>query len=279
VRSYIDRLHVPLIIALFVIVVVISIVGWAWRPRSGGFPSVEGPEQVEITQNGTNSYTEVLQRTADNGATLTIQAIAASGDVPSGSWTVSVWDPGSATLCTPGSVVTEGGGAVFTVRHQTFTPYEGPLTGGSGPTPTIKDVVSTGPLYVRLCWEAHGPVGLNGAYLNAQFADISANGRSVALTSELYPDGGNTANYTIQTLNQPTDAQPNSWSWTNQKSSFDPVALTGIDESVTQHEAYLNFLSGIAFGVAGGAAISLISELLAPLRKWGPGRTADQGGD
>jgi hypothetical protein len=45
-----------------------------------------------------------------------------------------------------------------------------------------------------------------------------------------------------------------------------PLTFSAVDSSETQHDTYDAFLSGIVFGIAGGALVSLVQELVAPFR-------------
>jgi hypothetical protein len=260
-RKYLTQLHLPLIIALVLIVIVLSVYGWSSRPPADGFATVNAPAELQVTANGATALTETLQRTADNGAVLGLD-----GGEPSGEWTVVVWNLGNGYLCTPADRYLPGQDAVDVVVHQKLGPYTGGFTGGVGPNPILQQVVSHGYLYVQFCWHSHGPVSLNGAYLNAQLVPVYLNGNAGTLTSVLIPDGGNTANDTLQSLTPPTSQFAGYWQWSNEPNSSDSISATGINSSVTQHDTYLNFLSGIAFGVAGGALITLIQELFDPLR-------------
>jgi hypothetical protein len=44
------------------------------------------------------------------------------------------------------------------------------------------------------------------------------------------------------------------------------VQLTATNIQLSQHEAYLGFVSGVLFGVVGGAVVLILQELLEPIR-------------
>ncbi len=44
------------------------------------------------------------------------------------------------------------------------------------------------------------------------------------------------------------------------------ITVSAVNTSETQHDSYQAFLSGILLGVAGGAMVALIQELVAPFR-------------
>jgi hypothetical protein len=56
------------------------------------------------------------------------------------------------------------------------------------------------------------------------------------------------------------------------------LAFTAVNTSETQHDTYDAFLSGIVFGVAGGALVALIQELVAPFRSRAELRPPEPGG-
>ncbi len=91
------------------------------------------------------------------------------------------------------------------------------------------------------------------------------------------PDA-DTADYTIQSLQQPKVVMSDSWQWPADKTLPEPLAFAAVNTSETQHDTYDAFLSGIMFGVAGGALVSLIVELVAPFRSRQERRTAEPGG-
>jgi hypothetical protein len=57
-----------------------------------------------------------------------------------------------------------------------------------------------------------------------------------------------------------------------------PLEVSAVNASETQHDTYRAFLSGILFGVAGGAAIALVQELVAPFRARRELRPPEPGG-
>jgi hypothetical protein len=119
-------------------------------------------------------------------------------------------------------------------------------------------------MFVRLCWSSDGPVNLNGSYLSAQFPDVDAHSNSqdryveVPVTLLLSADGGNTADYVIQSPSTPTTFSADSWQWSDQTTASAPLRLTAVNTSASQHQTFKGFLSGIALGLAGGALIAIL---------------------
>ena len=163
---------------------------------------------------------------------------------------------------------------VVQLAHQTVKSLGETSTGG--PPVTHTQVTSDGALDVVFCWAsgAGGPVSLKGSYLSAQFpsiyfADYALNPPDVSLTQYLVPSHGDTANYALQAATAPTRSSAGQWEWSTSKYSIgsDPLRISAVDTNGTQHDSYRSFLSGIAFGVAGGALISLVTELVAPFTR------------
>jgi hypothetical protein len=56
---------------------------------------------------------------------------------------------------------------------------------------------------------------------------------------------------------------PFGWHWSGNPNGQIQVTALSIPQS--QHETYLGFVSGVMFGVAGGALVALLQETLIPL--------------
>jgi hypothetical protein len=92
-------------------------------------------------------------------------------------------------------------------------------------------------------------------------------GRPITSVARVLSITSDASLYTLQSQFSPVDATDQSWQWSSQVPVGDIVHVTAINQSVTQHETYLSFLSGIAFGIAGGAVITILQELLDPLSR------------
>ncbi len=107
---------------------------------------------------------------------------------------------------------------------------------------------------------------------SAQFPEVDANKHNqyvaVPMTRELYADGGNTADYVIQSPATPTTYSTDSWQWSAQTSAATALLhVSAANASGTQQQAFRGFLSGIALGLAGGALIAILLELIGPLSR------------
>jgi hypothetical protein len=269
--SYIGRVHLEVIAILLPVFVILVALGWVTRPQSTGFSTVPDNVLVTLNANGINGVSEVLHRTADNGAVLDITA-----DPPwsAGAWTVGIDNLDGARLCTPSELpdnVIPGltvSGPPTAVAPQRLTSL-----GTSLGVPSY-EVKSKGPMSVWLCWSSNGPVNLNGSYLSAQFPTVDAHSNSqnryvqVPMTLVLYADGGNTADYVIQSPSTPTAFSADSWQWSAQTTTASALLrLSAVDTSASQHQTFTGFLSGIALGLAGGALVAILLELVGPLSR------------
>ncbi|HXW80171.1 MAG TPA: hypothetical protein VEJ84_11775 [Acidimicrobiales bacterium] len=148
-------------------------------------------------------------------------------------------------------------------------------------------VTGHGPLLVWLCWPSGGLVSRAGAYFSAYLPPSVANALSAAnygvnnpvtppgpainniARMMLTPDLDDTADFTIQAESAPTNTWFNgfpAWRWSPSTISS-PIRVSIASTAESQHEVYYSFLSGIAFGIAGGAAVAIVQELLDPLSR------------
>jgi hypothetical protein len=268
--SYISRIHLEVIAILLPIFVVLVAFGWITRPQSNGFSGVPANMVVIAYTPGANQgASEVLHRTADNGAVLDI-TVGPPG--PMGAWTVDIESPNGAQLCTPSDLPAEGSpGLIFSGPPTRLAPQHLTSLGTRYGVPSYQ-VKSRGPLYISLCWSSHGPVNLNGSFLNAQFPQLDVNSHNqflaVRMTNVLYPDDGDTADFVIQSPATPTTTSADSWQWTASTTSANSLLrLSAVNTSASQHQTFQGFLSGLALGLAGGALIAILLELVGPISR------------
>ncbi len=77
---------------------------------------------------------------------------------------------------------------------------------------------------------------------------------------------GTTADFSVQSVVLPSTDYGGGWQWSGRPLADTPLAVSAVNTSETQHDSYQAFLSGILFGVAGGALVAIIQELVAPFR-------------
>ncbi len=138
-----------------------------------------------------------------------------------------------------------------------------------GETSAVPQVPGTSFFTVQLCWDRGAPLIASGSYLSAALSPVQASGMSSGtLTRGLALSGSSLFSYTIAGGIAPTEENARAWIWSSSLSGevgdqagYEiPViasSLPGI-----QHDNQNAFYSGILFGIAGGAALSLIPALL-----------------
>jgi hypothetical protein len=133
---------------------------------------------------------------------------------------------------------------------------------------------------VDLCWTSDRPMAFDGEFAAASLPGINAssigNGLNLPLelTRNLYFNNYQedqqpvTAQYSLQAGTLPNSTDAYGWHWAAGQGNGS-VQLTATSIQVSQHEAYLGFVSGVLFGVVGGALVLILQELLEPLRvRW-----------
>jgi hypothetical protein len=134
---------------------------------------------------------------------------------------------------------------------------------------TVSMISGTPFLTVSLCWNHGSPLITSSSYISAALSPILApSGQSGTVTRSLVLGGSSLSSYTLAGGVPPTEATAQAWVWSSSLSSeiqnqarFEiPIiasSLPGI-----QHDNQNAFYSGIFFGIAGGAAVSIIPVLL-----------------
>jgi hypothetical protein len=284
--EYVNRLHVVGMATLAVLTAGLALTGWALRPASAGFSEV--PTNFQLGFYAVPSGAPIalaLTRTGDGGgADLLVNGPVS---VPGGAWVLYVFGLGPGHLCTPATDLvslgpTKGFISVKVPRqHLKRLPpllFEDPHP---RPQPPSYEVAARGPLYVQLCWGSSSPMIVNGAYLTARFPSTFSSGpagaTSLRLTRQLNLGAGNTSDYAVQSLTQPTSVTYGGWQWSKVPAGS-PISFAAINTSVTQHDSYQAFLSGVFFGVAGGALVALVQEVVAPFRSRRELRPPEPGG-
>jgi hypothetical protein len=122
---------------------------------------------------------------------------------------------------------------------------------------------------VRLCWDRGAPLITSGSYISAALSPVLApDGQSGTVTRSLVLSGSSLSSYALAGGIPPTEESARSWIWSsslsadiqNQARYEIPIiasSLPGI-----QHDNQNAFYAGILFGIAGGAAVSVIPALL-----------------
>lgn len=138
---------------------------------------------------------------------------------------------------------------------------------------------------VNLCWRRNAPLKSDGEFVTAALPGISENNKRVialiphysgrkstlAVTQNLYFQNPLqsaqpiTSEYSLQAGSLPTRTDPFGWHWSGNSGTL--IQLTALNILDSQHAAYLGFISGVMFGIAGGAFVALLQETLEPIRR------------
>jgi hypothetical protein len=235
--------------------------------------SLRDPAAYHPLKNG--AFVESIEGPTGAGAAIEGNkpvAMLNGRNIPNSSWTFLVLDPGSARPC--GDASHKAG--VISVLERTAA--RGFVVQPS-PTPA-----STGnsrfPPSLCLHWTSGGPVNAAGPYLSARFpplqglwperaftqVPVSGDVGDASVARVLNLDGGNIANFSIQSDPHPVPFGSGTWTW---RTTHSPqvIELAAIDETETQRESNNAFYSGVLIGIAGGALIGLITELVVPLSR------------
>ena len=285
-HNYISRLHLVLVATLLVLTVALGLVGWSIRPSSGGFASVPADMQLFIpTAAPALAFTESISPASSGGTVLALEGTPQITDVvPTQPFTLVVNNLGDGRLCTPSVLTNDQLGLAVHLAPQHARKSAGLafVTLGKNLPITIS---GRGYFYVRLCWPSNGPVSLNGAYLSARFPPTEVFGATkdapgIVRQLTLGSSDATTADFNVQSLQNPTSVTDSAWMWSARSAAAlgQALAFTAVNTSETQHDSYDAFISGIFFGVAGGALVSLVAELVAPFRPRQERRPPEPGG-
>jgi hypothetical protein len=183
----------------------------------------------------------------------------------------------------PGSQVTIGGQPVSKAELANFTGRTSDknasnVLGLYGQAPGTVRADSLAPIAeADLCWTGNPPMAFDGEFASASLpgitepSEISDTVLPLDLTRDLYFDNYQenqqpvTAQYLLQAGTLPTSTNAYGWHWTADPDDAS-VQLTATNIQVSQHEAYLGFVSGVLFGIVGGALVLILQELLEPIR-------------
>lgn len=273
--GYFAQLHLEYLAVLIVLCVALSIIGWSWRPPAGGFPHIPGTLAIGVYAR-TPGITESLRPAGKlGGSSMSIVANDIRDEEgETARWDVVVDNLGHGRVCTPSAYAYRGAGAAyaFTIpRARVFVPRYESTSGAYA----LEEISGRGPLYVKLCWASGGPLAVNGPYLSAllppalfgaSLTTPAPEVQNVIRVLALEP-GDDTANYTVTSPFPPSSTAPGYWVWSGAVSFDNGIRIAATDTSTTQSESYRTFVSGIVFGIAGGAFVALLQELLMPFSR------------
>ena len=124
-------------------------------------------------------------------------------------------------------------------------------------------------LVVKLCWNRGAPLIASGSYLSAALSPVLASGgQTGTLTRGLVLSGSSLSSYALAGGIPPTEEGAQAWIWSGslsgevQDQARYEIPIIASSLPGIQHDNKDAFYSGILFGIAGGAAVSLIPALL-----------------
>jgi hypothetical protein len=149
------------------------------------------------------------------------------------------------------------------------------VLGLEGHPPAVTPAKMQGLGEVNLCWTHGAPLAFSGEYASASIPTVSVGTlttsavryevtRSLYFVNKTQSAQPVTAQYSLQAGTLPSSTDPIGWHWSADNGA--PIQLVALNIPESQHETYLGFLSGVLFGVAGGALVTLFQEVLDPLR-------------
>jgi hypothetical protein len=128
-------------------------------------------------------------------------------------------------------------------------------------------------LRVHLCWANNSPVTINTSYITADLPLVQAPDEMGTLTRILQLSGASTYAYSLSEGITPTSFTAQAWTWQSSLSTSigsqaaAPITVSGSSIVGVQEANDNTFYSGILFGIAGGAFISLLVALPGLLKR------------
>jgi len=248
------------LLVLCLLTVIFLVLGFSLRPSASGPAQIPSPPLLTIGFTGPQApqdlavYSYLVQATGPQ-ATLIMDVTANPGPeqraIP---WTVTV-QGFTGYLCTP---------RPSQARLTRLGPDDYTITG----TAQIPATPGNPFLVLYLCWHSGPPLQITGSYLSAALPPILVTPGGGTLTRGLKLTGTSLSSYTLAGGVAPTKVTSASWAWTSplsgdlesQASAEVPVIASSIPG--IQRDSANAFYSGIFFGIAGGAAVSVIPAYL-----------------
>jgi len=253
-------------IVLFILcalTVITVVLGFALEGSAGPPPQVPVPPSMSVSfQPGSAPPASLSVDTSLIEAPGPVNLIVSASGVfarrqSSVSWTLNI-QGFSGYLC-PG----QAGLRLVPLPQQGNDDY---LIDASSPVPPYEGV----PFFtVRLCWDRGAPLITSGSYVSAALSPVTASsGSSGTLTRRLVLTGTSLSSYTLAGGIPPSEETAQSWIWSSSLNSdienqaVHPIPIIASSLPGIQHDNQNAFYAGILFGIAGGAAVSVVPALL-----------------
>lgn len=237
--------------------VVSFVLGFAFRPAASAPAVVPDSPTLNLTfPSGGPRDLSVYSFLEQAGSRRTELSLDATGDFaprqPSTRWTLGILGF-TGHLCQPSA----SGPGLVPIRG---FPGDYEISGTSSVPATPGQPF----LVIGLCWDSGAPLITSGSYVSAALPPILAPGEQGTVTRSLVLTGTSLSSYSLAGGLAPTEVSARSWIWTDAlDSSFQSQARSAIPVIASslpgiQRDNSDIFLSGIFFGIAGGAAVSVI---------------------
>jgi hypothetical protein len=237
-------------------------VGWGLRPSASGPPQLPpaptlnllfpGPQAAP--QNLTAGALLVQMPNAQAELKLDVQGSFAPGQQAI-HWTLTI-ENFTGSVCTPGLHPIHLGGQNYSLD------VTSPIPAGGGVF-----------LKVHLCWADNSPVTVNTSYISADLPIVQVPLETGTVTRVLQLSTASTYAYSLAEGIAPTSFSAQGWTWQSPLSTSvgsqaaAPVTVYATSIVGVQQANDNTFYSGILFGIAGGALISLLIALPGLLKR------------
>jgi hypothetical protein len=256
-----ENLGITVLVLLSALGIATFLLGWALRPPAAAPTKIPNSPQLAINVLKVNLKDLVVDstliQTKAPGALLKIDAYGslAAKRMPV-AWSMGV-QGFSGKFCTPKA--DRGNSRIVPIGYRDYMVF------GTSKIPAAPSQGSL--LTVHLCWKRGSPLMVSGSNFSAALPRILVPDQVGALTNVLQLSGTSLSGYSPSGGAAPEAVGPRSWAWTSALSGdFGSLAATempifGSSSSGIQRENHNAFYSGVLFGVAGGAALSVLPAL------------------
>ncbi len=258
--------------ALVAVSAVFFLLGFRFEPVAGGpsgMPSspafnlaLAGPQPTLVP--GSLSIYSYLRQLSSDRTRLTLEVYGDFGPRPRRiAWSLAVMGL-TGYRCIPRSAPAP---AEKLSGPEDATAAQYVITGTSSSVPSAQASVQPF-IFVRFCWRQGEPITSRGPYMTAMLPRVSLAEGSGSVTRTLELPREMLSSYSLQGGTPPTAMTGTNWVWTSRLSNnFDsqasaPIPIVAASIPGLQRDDHRAFLSGIFFGIAGGAVVTLIPESL-----------------
>ncbi len=259
-----ENLDVKALALLTLLAVGCALGGWIYRPSSAAPPQIPNAPQLTIDfpkplhLQGLN-ITSHLMQTEGSQAKLIINAVGfLRPKQATVGWSMEVLGF-TGRFCTPRLYIRQE-----RIRTRPYGDHSYLVQG----TSLIPAAASGGAfLVIHLCWSSGAPLTVGNSYFSAALPFIFVPDQAGTLISFLELSGASLPSYSPSGGAPPTAVFATSWAWSTaldgifESQADSRIPAVGSNASVIQKQNDKAFISGILFGIAGGAALSVIAAV------------------